>query len=379
VGVVDSDRVAEPYSESDRDHERQGDPKLVWTLGAVAPGAQDVKADADTSDRRRARRTRVRLAELGLNALARRLLALQAVILVVTVVLFERLGLSLHWSTHTVAPFVMLALLLGLWLYFYFVPGTPSEDVVAELVFVVWLMVAFTWIGSPTQYAAIALRFPYADRMLASTDAYLGVNVGELARWTGRHPAIARLMNASYFALVPQVTTVLLALTALRQRERLWEYAFHFQICLTLALAALVIWPAVCPPAYYGFQPTISMSRVIAQIVGFHQGTMRTIRTDELEGLVSFPSFHVAGGLLVMWAFRGYRWILAPLLLVNIAMFASTCFTGVHYVTDVIGAVPLVTLSLGAWRWWGRPLLQRHDSLRRDSAARGEPAEISTW
>ena len=46
-----------------------------------------------------------------------------------------------------------------------------------------------------------------------------------------------------------------------------------------------------------------------------------------------------------MWAFRGYRWILAPVMLLNIAMFASTFLTGVHYVIDVIAGLCLALLT----------------------------------
>ena len=110
-----------------------------------------------------------------------------------------------------------------------------------------------------------------------------------------------------YFTFAPQMLLAVLALAVLRERDRLWEFAFHFHVCLIVTIAALAIWPSVCPPVFYGFQPTIDMTRVIAQIQGFHDGTMTVVSFNDLEGLVSVPSFHVAGVLLVTWAFRHRR------------------------------------------------------------------------
>jgi membrane-associated phospholipid phosphatase len=101
------------------------------------------------------------------------------------------------------------------------------------------------------------------------------------------------------------------------------------------------------------------MSRVILQIQQLHEGTMKTVRFDELEGLVSFPSFHAAGGLIVTWAFRHRRRFLVPLALLNLALIASTFMSGVHYVIDVIASVPLFAFSVFAYARWGSRWLPR--------------------
>ena len=69
------------------------------------------------------------------------------------------------------------------------------------------------------------------------------------------------------------------------------------------------------------------MTHLMWQIQGFHDGTMKVVRFDELEGLVSLPSFHVAGALIVTWAFRNRVRILIPLILLNVALTLSTFIT----------------------------------------------------
>ena len=92
------------------------------------------------------------------------------------------------------------------------------------------------------------------------------------------------------------------------------------------------------------------MSGLIAHIEAVRAGTFHTIRFGELEGLVSMPSFHVAGALVVTWAFRGYRrtfWTFAAL---NTLLTLSTFITGVHFFVDVLGGMALVAVILPFYR-----------------------------
>jgi hypothetical protein len=301
-------------------------------------------------------RPRPALARLGLNPLGQRLVALNTVVLVVGGLIFSGRGLTVEWSTVWFSA-LLLGIILVAWLNFYFVPGARKEWFVAEVLFVALLMVVLTNVVAPMQYGAVAMRSPYADPWLAAADARMGVHVPTLAAWTRAHPATSQLATIVYATFLPQLVLTVFALAALRERERLWEFAFHFHVCLIVTIAALAVWPAVCAPAYYGFTSTIDTTRAIRQIKALHEGTMTVVRFDDLEGLVSFPSFHVAGAILVTWAFRRRRRILIPLIVLNIGLVISTVITGEHYLVDVLASVPLFAGSVAAYRWWGRPLL----------------------
>jgi hypothetical protein len=303
-----------------------------------------------------AARPRPRLADIGLSPLGVRLAALNAMVLAVDVWLFSMNGLTLDWSSTRVGA-LLLGTLLIVWLTFYVLPGPPADRFVAEAVFVVLLLVLATNVASPLQYGAIALGSPYADPWLAAADAWMGIHVPDSAAWIRARPVVSLLANAVYFSLLPQFLFAVVVLAVLRERERLWEFAFHFQGCLVVTVAALAIWPAACAPVYYGFTPAIDITRAMDQIKGLHDGTMTVIRFDQLEGLVSIPSFHAAGGLLVTWAFRDRRWILLPLIVLNVGLILATFLTGIHYAVDIVAALPLLAASFAAWRWWARPLL----------------------
>jgi hypothetical protein len=296
------------------------------------------------------------LAHLGLNPLGGLLIGLNICALIVGVALFSAGRLTIEWSTVWLGA-VLLGAIVVVWLNLYFVPGQRAEWFVAEVLFVTFAMVLLTNVLVPMQYGALALAAPYADPWLAKADAWLGVSVPAMTAWTWAHPWTSRLATVTYFTFAPQMLLTLLTLAVLRDRDRLWEFAFHFHVCLIVTIAAVAIWPSACAAVFYRFDPTIDTTRAIAQIRGFHDGTMTVVRFDDLDGLVSFPSFHVAGALLVTWAFRHRRRIFIPLIVLNTGLALSTVVTGEHYVVDVLAAVPLVAASVALYRWRGKRLL----------------------
>lgn len=287
----------------------------------------------------------------------------QCIAFVVTVGLFWQLGLTFSWSERATLIACVLITLLSLWAYLAASARSAGDRYLAEVILVTFLLIAFTNIGSPAQYAAVALRLPYADWWLAAADAHLGVHVPSMAKWTREHPGFSLLMTLSYYSLAPQVFATLAGLALLKARDRLWEFAFHFQMTLIVAIVALALWPAICAPDYYQFRPTIPMDHLIAQIKGFHDGSMAVVRVEELEGLISLPSFHAACAFIVTWAFRDYRLIWIPLVVLNTALVASTSFTGAHYVIDIVASVPLFLMSVWCYTRFGRRLLLRDQRL----------------
>lgn len=323
----------------------------------------------------RTRRPRATAAELGMNRLGLLLVGLNALVFATDVVLFTSTGLSVQWSTVLVGA-VPFSLFFVVWLNFYFVPGPSGERFAAEVVFVVGLLVLLSNLVAPMQYGAIALGLPFADWWLAAADAALGVHVPSLAAWTFAHPVIKWVLAKSYFTLIPQCFLVVLIAAAYRDRAAIWEFTFHMHVCLILSVAALIIWPAACPPTYYHFQSTLDMTHLMQQIQALHDGTMKVIRFDDLEGLVSFPSFHAAGGLIVTWAVRRRRWLLGPFVCLNTALIASTFVTGVHYFVDILATVPMFIGSVVVYRRYVQRLLDAAQTAPQENAY-AAPAERS--
>jgi membrane-associated phospholipid phosphatase len=159
-----------------------------------------------------------------------------------------------------------------------------------------------------------------------------------------------------------------------RDRIGMWEYVVHFHFCLAVALLCVALLPATVPISYYGFESLIDQTRFINHFTGLRSGTFTELPLNEIEGMISFPSFHVAGGLMVTWAFRGHRRWFAALAVLNALLIASTVLTGVHYAIDVVGGVILFAGSVLLWRAWGRNGLTQTETSHARPETPARPA-----
>ena len=288
-----------------------------------------------------------------LHPVTRRVIAIQLSVLVVSAPLYPLTGLSIAW--HTALPQAsLLALLLAVWAWYASMPAARNRAFAADALLATFLLVLFTNIGGPAQYAGVALGFPLIDPWLASADASLGIHVPALTQWTAGYPVLERALVVSYFTLLPQfvVPPIVLGL-AYRDREALWEYVFHFHVCLAVTLAGVALLPAACAFSHYGFTSLIDQTRFISHFEALRAGTFAEIRFDDIEGLISFPSFHVAGGMMVTWAFRRHRRWLIALGGLNAMLIAATVLTGAHYGIDLLFTMALFAGSVALWRAWG--------------------------
>ena len=281
-------------------------------------------------------------------------MALQLALLGVTAPLYRPLGISIRWSSAMTSALV-LSLLFGTWLTYVLAPSRRRKIMFAEPLLAMLLLAMLTNIVGPAQYVAVALRMPTVDAWLAAGDAALGINVPALTQWTGAHPTIARALILAYFSLLPQFAAPILVFGIFRPDwTQLWEYIFHFHFCLVVTLLGVALLPAACAFTHYGFDSLIDQTRFIAHFTSLRAGTFHELRFNDIEGMISFPSFHVAGALMVTWAFRRRpRW-LAALTVLNTGLIASTVLTGAHYGVDVVATIALFAVSILLWRTWGR-------------------------
>ena len=287
------------------------------------------------------------------NPVVRRVIGMHVAVLALSAPLYPLLGLSIAWRT-LLPQLLLLLLLFGVSLA-YAAVGRPKKLVIAETLLATFLLVLFTNIAGAAQYAGVALGLPLVDPWLAAADAAMGVHVPALTEWTGARPLLTLGLVLGYFSLLPQFVLALIGLgLRCRDRERLWEYVFHFHVCLTVTLLGVTLLPAACAFSYYGFVSLIDQTRFISDFEGLRAGTLTDIRFGDIEGLISFPSFHVAGGLMVTWSFRHLGWWAAPIVVLNGLLISATVLTGAHYAIDVVMTVVLFAVSVWLWRIWGR-------------------------
>ena len=210
-------------------------------------------------------------------------------------------------------------------------------------------------IMGPLSYVAGATSLPLQDQTFLAIDRALGMDPGAIARFVNDRPQLVGLLEMGYafikwFLLL---TPIILAATKRMVRLQVFVGAFGLALAVTLAISALV--PAI--GTFYGLDvplsdyPALNMTFYTAQlrdILALRDGSLRHLELFELAGIVSFPSFHAASGVLYLWALWPVRRLGGIAAAMNMWMIISTPVIGAHYVIDVIGGVALAAVSIWA-------------------------------
>ncbi len=279
-------------------------------------------------------------------------LGVQVALLASSLYFYAALGLSVAWDGALSIVLVAAGLVLA-WAYFTATKSSAAEQRIANASLAIALLLLLSAVMTPAQYVAAALNRPLIDPVLAKADGWLGIDVSEFARWTRAHPWISASLSWAYFTLLWQFALLIPVLAIVRDDEALAEYVFHFHFCSLVTIATFALFPAASAFQYLGFQSTLPQTRFVEHFNGVRAGQMTQLVFGQMEGLVSMPSFHVAGALMVTWATRRHLWLCVPLVVVNTLLSAATFLSGAHYLVDTVAAFGLVAVSVWVWRRLG--------------------------
>lgn len=198
-----------------------------------------------------------------------------------------------------------------------------------------------------------ASRMPLADPWLARADAAIGFHWFAMIQFLRTHDSVLSAAEYVYHALSWEPGVVILLLVATRQRYRCWTFLTAWGVALTITLAIWPFVPALSTFPYYGVPPSALPQMVSQQpwavpdIIGpIRAGTLRSINSNTLVGLVSFPSFHAAGATMLGWAMLRVRLLWLPFALLNVGVTVSALVSGGHYLVDLIAGCGVACLSI---------------------------------
>lgn len=240
-------------------------------------------------------------------------------------------------------------------------------------------LVLFTMLLATMSYLGTSLALPLWDGRFAALDRALGFDWTAHLAFVAAHRWLELPLEVAYHSSLPQVAIVVVALTTSGRAERLGQFTLLFAVTATVIIVVSSITPAA--GAYAWHQPASSLTTSLRDgaagrwhlddFFALRDGSLRTVPLGNLQGLVSFPSFHTALAIVTLWALRPVRRLTAPAYAMNGALILATLSIGGHYLVDVlggaavgIGAIAIVT------RAYREPL--RDSSLH--ARAEDEPA-----
>lgn len=222
--------------------------------------------------------------------------------------------------------------------------------------------------------AALRVRADFIDTNLAAADAALGIPMVDLLVWTADAPQIATLLKLVYVNTVPAIFFAVLVLAFSGRSARVWELCWSFVACLIVCTLASAWFPALGPFTHFAV-PADVLERLpdgsgvfhMPTVEAFRSGAVATIKFSQIEGVVTFPSFHACMALMTAYAFRGTRWS-GPAWGWGILTLVSTVPIGGHYVIDIVA---------GALVWLGAVAVCRPGLLRLRAAPAVRPTTVA--
>lgn len=215
--------------------------------------------------------------------------------------------------------------------------------------------VGFTWLAAiPCGFIALLglrARMPTADALLMSLDQALAFDAIGAIEWELRMGGW--LFAAMTFAYQHTVTAVFLSIAAaslLANRIEAWRAAYCFVGSLLTVCLVSIVMPAkglgvwanddllarLGPGSMRYFWPSFDT---------FYSGKAPVLRLHAIDGVISFPSFHTAMGLITVAIWRGHPLTLAVSCVWFAFMLLGTMPFGGHYLVDLVGGAAV-------WAGW---------------------------
>jgi hypothetical protein len=191
--------------------------------------------------------------------------------------------------------------------------------------------------------SGLRLHFPLVDRQLLLLDHFLGIDTVGVVRWLSNLPRWVMLtMEGAYHSTIPMVLAGLILLSVLGDRIEAWRAAFCFvgsvlSVCILSIFTpakGIGLWLA---DADFRRLPDDAVRYFWSTFDTFYSGKDPVLSIGAVDGVVSFPSFHMAMCLIVLAMWRTRLPALALVTLWAIPMLGATLAIGGHYVVDLIG------------------------------------------
>lgn len=200
---------------------------------------------------------------------------------------------------------------------------------------------------------ALHVHFPLVDRQLLAIDHGAGIDTAAVVRAIAKAPGwFMRAMLLSYEGTIPVILVSIVALSLLGDRVEAWRAAFCFVGTLLCVCLISILTPAKgigvwLSPADFAALPGGSARYFWRSFDAYYVGADPVLRLDSLDGVVSFPSFHMVMGLIAVTMWRRRPWMAALIVAWAVPMLAATVPIGGHYVIDLVGGAALWLAWLG--------------------------------
>ena len=208
----------------------------------------------------------------------------------------------------------------------------------------------FMYLGSATSGALWDVQF-------SGIDAALGFDWLSAVRTVNSSAVAASILMFCYHAVGPLLIGIFVLLAFSPEPDALQEFNALLAVSSALTGVLMAAFPAAGAYAFYSPPPEIFSNFTgagglshLQTLTALRSGEPFSFRVTEMKGLVSFPSFHAALGIIQVYCLRRNPWLMVPVGAVVGVMIPATIPEGGHHLIDTIAGVAIGMASIVAIR-----------------------------
>jgi hypothetical protein len=188
------------------------------------------------------------------------------------------------------------------------------------------------------------MRMPLHDVQFAQIDAMLGFHWAPWFRFLAAHHLLKLLLAVAYETMLPLIIGSILFFAHTRRADRNRELLSIAMLSLIVTALISGIFPAI-GPYIAGHQPAFMLT-----LLAVRAGALTTFALDNLQGIVTMPSFHTVIAIVLIYVHRPPVRSFAVVVVVCGLMLLAVPWGGNHYLFDMIAGAAVAAASIAAVR-----------------------------
>jgi hypothetical protein len=216
------------------------------------------------------------------------------------------------------------------------------SDSLSHMAYFGMLWIAFSMAGAILTYMATTPGLPLLDEQFTQMDRLLGFDWLDFYNAVQHRPGLSRLLGLAYGSLLPQIVVAIVYFSTIGRHDRSYELWWTAFVTLAATAALSGLFPAAGTFHHYGLA-------LDSAVLALRDGSVVHFAVREMQGIVTFPSYHAVMAILLTYAYRGTRFFKAAAVLNGLMLVATPVYGG-HYLVDLIGGGVITVLSIWAFR-----------------------------
>lgn len=260
-----------------------------------------------------------------------------------SVVLSSLENLAVH--AGTIALFAILLIVLARLERYREIAKALFMDRVAITLHCALLLLIFGHVMNLLCYFTVTLDAPLIDAKLVVMDRAVGFDWPRLYAWVRHHALIKSVLHVAYVSAFPQLLVLPFLLGFAGQSRHLREFLSNIMLSSLFLLVIATAFPAQSAFSHFAGVSLEDMAS-ISDFELLRHGRMGLFNLNDMQGLVSMPSFHTVMAVFFTYALRWSRGLFISGAMLNFLMILSTPTEGGHYLMDVFGGLALAAFTI---------------------------------